>query len=64
MVASAGVNARVKGAVGTWLSVAEFEYNDKEFRYDCVGFATGQAGYGDVPADTWLIAKGGKLVAR
>lgn len=28
----------------------------------CIGFATGQAGYDGVAADTWLIAQGGKLV--
>lgn len=28
----------------------------------CIGFATGQCGFDGVPADTWLIARGGKLV--
>ena len=56
VVASAGVNARVKGAAGTWVSVAE--YVDGR----CVGFATGCIGQGGLEPDTWYCAKGGNLV--
>jgi hypothetical protein len=57
VIAAAGRNAQAKGAKGVWISQAEYNRDGH-----CIGFATGQAGYGDVPADTWLIAKGGKLV--
>jgi hypothetical protein len=50
-----------KGAKGVWISLAEYKPVGGEYR--CCGFATGQAGHKGVPADTWLIAKGGKLVA-
>ena len=59
VVASAGINARVKAKAGTWVSVAEF---DQSIPPKCIGFATGKVGEDGIPADTWLIAKGGKLV--
>jgi len=63
VIASSGVNARVKGTHGAWLSVAEYVWNEIDARYDCIGFATGQAGFDNIPADTWLIARDGKLTA-
>ena len=57
VIAAAGRNSRAKGAAGVWISLAEYD------GLNCIGFATGCAGKGDVPADTWLIAKGGKLVS-
>ncbi len=57
MVVGAGRETRYKGAKGVWIAAAE--YRDKH----CIGFATGQAGFDGVPADTWLIARGGKLVS-
>ncbi len=59
VVASAGISTRVKSIAGTWISLAEFDSNNK-----CIGFATGRAGHDGVPADQWLIARGGKLVAE
>ncbi len=61
VIAGAGRNTRAKGAKGVWISLAE--YADVDGTYRCIGFASGQAGYDGVPTDTWLIAKGGKLVA-
>jgi hypothetical protein len=58
VIASAGPSTRVKAVEGSWISVAEYDGNGK-----CIGFATGCAGKDGVPADVWLIAKGGKLVA-
>ena len=60
VVASAGVNARVKAKAGAWVSVAEFDLSSPP---KCIGFATGCVGVDGIPADTWLIAKGGKLIA-
>ncbi len=59
VITGAGRNSYAKGAEGVWISLAEYKVDDK---YHCIGFATGQAGKDGVPADTWLIAKGGKLV--
>jgi hypothetical protein len=59
VVASAGINARVKGAIGTWISVAEF---DDSIPPKCIGFATGCIGQDGLKPDIQYIAKGGKLV--
>ena len=59
VVATAGRATRVKAEFGTWVSVAEFDGDGK-----CVGFATGQVGHDEIPPDTWLVARGGKLVAE
>ncbi|MEK6281902.1 MAG: hypothetical protein AABN95_16230, partial [Acidobacteriota bacterium] len=57
VIAAAGANSQAKGALGTWISLAE--YKDKK----CVGFATGCVGQDGLEPDTWYKAKGGKLVA-
>jgi hypothetical protein len=56
VIASAGVNATATGAIGTWISLAEFDANGK-----CVGFATGCVGQDGLEPDTAYVAKGGKL---
>ena len=56
VLCSSGCDTRAKGKAGTWIALAEFDYEGK-----CVGFATGCAGR-DFPADTWVCAKDGKLV--
>jgi hypothetical protein len=57
VIASAGKYARVKGAIGAWISLAEFNDEGK-----CVGFATGCIGQDGLLADTWYRAEAGKLV--
>ncbi len=59
VIASSGIAARAKGAEGTWIALAEFDAENK-----CIGFAIGRAGNNGVPADVWLVAKDGKLVAE
>jgi hypothetical protein len=59
VISSAGSYTRAKGAAGTWMALAEFDDEGK-----CIGFATGCVGNNEIPAETWLIAKGGKLVAE
>ena len=56
VICSSGYNTRAKGKAGTWVALAEFDYERK-----CVGFATGCAGK-DFQADVWVCAKDGKLV--
>ena len=60
VICGAGRDTQYKGAAGVWISAAEYVRIDDAWH--CIGFATGQAGHNGVPADTWLIAKGGKLV--
>jgi len=61
VITGAGRGTQYKGAKGVWISAAE--YAEVDGQNVCIGFATGQAGYDDTPADTWLVALGGKLVA-
>jgi hypothetical protein len=56
VVASAGYATRVKGATGTWVSLAE--YRDGK----CIGFATGCIGQNGLEPDVWYVADGGRLV--
>ena len=58
VIASSAVKATAKGALGTWISLAEFDSNGK-----CVGFATGCIGQDGLEPDTYYRAAGGKLVA-
>jgi hypothetical protein len=60
VVASAGPNTTAKGAAGTWISLAEFEWRNG--RYECLGFATGCIGQNGLKPDTAYRAEGGKLV--
>ena len=56
VIASAGINTKVRAAKGTWVSVAEYDENNK-----CIGFATGCIGKDGLKPDVWYIAKNGKL---
>jgi hypothetical protein len=56
VIASAGYETRIKGAIGTWVSLAEYR-NGR-----CVGFATGCIGRDGLEPDAWYVADGGKLV--
>ncbi len=56
LIASASIGAIATGAVGTWISLAEFKDGK------CVGFATGCIGQNGLKPGTPYCAKGGKLV--
>lgn len=56
--AAVGACSSVKAAAGCPVAICEYDATGTP-----IGFATGIAGKGGVPADTWLIAKDGKLVA-
>ena len=56
VVAAAGAGTTVSGAVGLWISIAEFRDGK------CVGFATGCIGQDGLEAGVPYIARGGKLV--
>ncbi len=57
VIASAGVATVAQGAVGTWISLAEFDGGV------CIGFATGCIGQEGLLPGVDYIARGGKLVA-
>jgi hypothetical protein len=57
VIASSAINATAKGVDGTWISLAEFDANNR-----CTGFAVGCVGKDGIPADKWLKASNGKLV--
>ena len=56
VVAAAGAGTTVSGAVGLWISIAEFRDGK------CAGFATGCIGQDGLEAGVPYIARGGKLV--
>ncbi len=56
--AAVGPGSRVKAAAGCPVAICEYDAD-----YNPISFATGIAGQDGVPADTWLIAVSGKLVA-
>ncbi len=57
VIASSARNAVARGAVGTWISLAEYDADVK-----CVGFATGCVGKDGLEPDVYYRADGGKLV--
>ncbi|MGN6099842.1 MAG: hypothetical protein ACTHOR_01735, partial [Devosia sp.] len=59
VIACAGNGGRVAAdtAVGTWISLAEYDGAGK-----CIGFATGCIGLDGLEAGHVYVAKGGKLV--
>jgi len=57
VIVSAGTGAYAMGKVGTWISLAEFDFDN-----NCIGFATGCIGKNGLKPDTFYKAKNGKLV--
>ena len=55
--AGSGRRAKVRGNVGTWISIASFGDDGK-----CNGFGTGCIGQDGLKPDTWYRAENGKLV--
>lgn len=60
VVASSGPGTTAKGALGTWISLAEFKWRND--CYECLGFATGCIGQDGLKPNTVYRAEGGKLV--
>ncbi len=57
VIACSGTNNVAKGVIGTWISLAEFNENNK-----CIGFAVGCIGQDGLLSEIWYKAKNGKLV--
>ncbi len=58
VISSSGINSTAKGNNGTWISLAEFDNQNK-----CIGFAVGCVGEDGIEADVFYQAKIGKLVS-
>lgn len=59
VVMSAGIDGKVKAAVGNWIAIAEWEMKDSHFVP--VGIVVAQVDGEKVKADTWYKAKNGQL---
>jgi hypothetical protein len=57
VIAASGPGCQAKGAVGTWISLAEYDDDD-----ECIGFVTGCIGKGGLMEDVWYGAKGGRFI--
>ena len=57
---SAGIDGKVKAAVGTWIAIAEWQLRDGNFTP--VGIVSVQVDGKNVKADTWYKAENGQLV--
>ena len=57
VIAASAPNCTASGAIGTWISLAEFDVYG-----NCIGFATGKIGEGGLEPDVAYKANGGKLV--
>ena len=61
VIASIGINGKVKGALGCFLACAEWERNDIG-EWHPVAFVSGKVDGENLKADTWYTVKGGKFV--
>ena len=57
VISASAPNCTASGAIGTWISLAEFDGHG-----NCIGFAAGKIGEGGLEPDVAYKANGGKLV--
>jgi len=57
VIACSGIHTKAKGKNGTWISIAEYDSENK-----CVGFATGCIGKNGLKEDIYYTAKNGELI--
>ena len=57
---SAGIDGKVKAAVGNWLAIAEWKMKDSHFVP--VGIVAAKVDGETIKADTWYKCEGGQLV--
>ena len=60
VVMSAGINGKVKAAIGNWIAIAEWQIRDGKFAP--VGIVSAQVDGEKVKADTWYKAENGQMV--
>lgn len=62
VVMCAGNKSRAKAKVGSWITLAEWEWNDEKNRYVPVCVKTEYVDGENIKADTWYQLKNGKFV--
>jgi hypothetical protein len=60
--AAIGINNRIKGAVGDWITLSEWAYNNKKQRYVPVCVKSEKIDGKNIKPDTWYTLKDGKFV--
>jgi hypothetical protein len=60
--AAIGINNRIKGAVGDWITLSEWAYNNEKQRYVPVCVKSEKIDGKNIKPDTWYTLKDGKFV--
>ena len=58
----AGNKSKAKAKIGSWITLAEWEWNDKKNRYVPICVKTEYVDGKNIKADTWYLLKNGKFV--
>ena len=62
VIMCAGNKSKAKAKVGSWITLAEWEWNDKKNRYVPICVKTKYVDGKNIKADTWYLLKNGKFV--
>ena len=62
MGAAIGIDSVIKGAVGNWITLAEWVYDNDKQRYIPVCVKSAQIDGEIIKADTWYKLSGGEFV--
>ena len=62
VIMCAGNKSKAKAKVGSWITLAEWEWNDKKNRYVPICVKTEYVDGKNIKADTWYLLKNGKFV--
>ena len=62
VIMCAGNSSRAKAKVGSWITLAEWEWSDKKNRYVPICVKTEYVDGVNIKADTWYQLKNGKFV--
>lgn len=60
--ANIGFNGIIKGCKGTWITLAEYEYDQEKYEYVCVCVKSAQIDGEILKEDTWYQLKNGEFV--
>ena len=62
VIMCAGNKSKTKAKIGSWITLAEWEWNDKNNRYVPICVKTEYVDGKNIKADTWYLLKNGKFV--
>lgn len=62
VIMCAGNKSKAKAKIGSWITLAEWEWNDKKNRYVPICVKTEYVDGKNIKADTWYQLKNGKFV--